>query len=37
MDGGDGEQRATVKSDEAREQATFHLERPLRAGPATIP
>ena len=31
-----GEQRATVAANDAAEQATFHVERPLQPGPATI-
>ncbi len=36
IDAGEGEQRANVTTNDAAEQATFHVERPLRAGPATI-
>src|SRR6185436_18591973 len=36
VDAAGGQQRATVTANDAAEQATFHVERPLQPGPATI-
>ena len=36
VDAAGAKQRATVTANDAAEQATFHVERPLQPGPATI-